>query len=73
MVVTNQPGQTAELLSHAAGMDGTVGRLEILGELVFSTDGEKVRLDAGSVDYSTVAQILAAVEAPGVREFLRMI
>lgn len=36
------------LYSRGPGMTGQVGGLEVLGELVFSTEAEKERLDAGS-------------------------
>ena len=62
-----------KFVSHAAGMVGMIGGLEVLGELVFSSDDEKKRLDSGGVSYESIAQILKAVEAPGVREFLRTI
>lgn len=61
------------LYSRGPGMTGTVGGLEILGELVFSTEAENERLNAGLVDYGYVHRMLAAVEAPGVSDFLRRI
>lgn len=62
-----------KFVSHAAGMVGMIGGLEVLGELVFSTEDEKKRLDIGSINFDTITQILKAVEAPGVREFLKII
>ena len=61
------------LYSRGPGMVGTVGGLEVLGELVFSTELENERLNAGMVDYMYVHRVLAAVEAPGVGDFLRTI
>lgn len=61
------------LYSRGPGMVGTVGGLEVLGELVFSTELENERLNAGLVDYKYVHRVLAAVEAPGVADFLRTI
>ncbi|MCM8595654.1 DUF4922 domain-containing protein [Accumulibacter sp.] len=58
------------LYSHAPGIAGLVGGLEVLGEMVFSTDEEKARLVSGQIDYHSVVRILASVEAPGVSEFL---
>jgi hypothetical protein len=56
--------------SHAPGIAGLVGGLEVLGEMVFSTQEEKVRLVSGQIDYPSIVRILASVEAPGVAEFL---
>lgn len=56
--------------SHAPGIAGLVGGLEVLGEVVFCTEEEKLRLVSGQVDYHSVVRILASVEAPGVGEFL---
>jgi hypothetical protein len=56
--------------SHGPGMIGTVGGLEVLGELVFSSDVEKQSLDMGRFDYHSARLTLGAVEAPGVEEFL---
>jgi hypothetical protein len=60
------------VFSHAPGMVGLVGGLEVFGELVFSMELEKQHLDMARVTYQYVEQILAAVEAPGVREFVKM-
>lgn len=62
-----------QLYFRGPGMTGTIGGLEILGELVFSTELENERLTAGLVDYGYVQRVLAAVEAPRVRDFLRRI
>jgi hypothetical protein len=56
--------------SHAPGIAGLVGGLEIIGEFVFSTEAEKQQLVSGQIDYSTLVRVLAGVEAPGVEEFL---
>jgi len=60
-------------VSRAAGMVGMIGGVEVLGELVFSTEGEKARLDSRDLDFSIVGQIIGAVEPPGVQEFLRIL
>ena len=49
------------LRSKSPEMSGTIGGLEVLGELVFSSDDEGHRLDMGKVDYHTVERILASV------------
>lgn len=59
--------------SHAPGIAGLVGGLEILGEFVFSTEAEKQQLQSGHIDYGTLVRVLAGVEAPGVEEFLNNI
>ena len=43
---------------------GLVGGLELLGELVFSSDDEKAMLDDGKVDYFYVERALANVHTP---------
>jgi hypothetical protein len=50
--------------SQAPGFAGLVGGLEILGELVLSTEQEKQSLDLGHFDYERVSSVLAAVEPP---------
>jgi len=50
--------------SRSAEMSGLIGGLEVLGELVFSSDDEKQRLDAGDVDYDTVTRVLSCVSVP---------
>lgn len=47
--------------SHAPEMNGTIGGLEVLGELVFSDPNEKQRLDRNEVDYASVSKILGAI------------
>ena len=49
------------LRSQSPEMSGTIGGLEVLGEVVFSSDEEGRRLEVGEVDYHTVERILAAV------------
>jgi len=51
--------------SYAPGFAGLVGGLEILGELVLSTEQEKQSLDLGHFNYASVSAVLAAVEPPG--------
>ncbi len=52
------------LFSYAQGLAGLVGGLEILGELVLSTDLEKQNIDQGHYSYASIAEIIAAVEPP---------
>lgn len=59
--------------SYAQGMVGLVAGLEILGELVLSTDIEKQNLDHFHYNYDSVAQVLAAVEPPGIRQCIERI
>ena len=42
-------------------MSGTIGGVEVLGELVFSSEDEGQRLESGKIDYHTVERILSAV------------
>ena len=42
-------------------MSGTIGGFEVLGEVVFSSDEERRRLEFGKIDYHTVERILVAV------------
>ncbi len=46
------------------GVDGFVGGLEILGELVFTSDDQRKLLDSGAVDYFYVENALASVRPP---------
>ncbi len=46
---------------HSPHMAGMVGSLEILGELVLTTENEKLDLDRGKLDYRSIARILADV------------
>lgn len=52
--------------AFAPGFAGLVGGLEILGEIVLTTEREKELLDAGQFTYERIAGILAAVEPPGL-------
>ncbi|MBF0144130.1 MAG: DUF4922 domain-containing protein [Magnetococcales bacterium] len=54
--------------SRGPGMVGIIAGLEVLGEIVFSTENEKGYLDQGLVDYAYVERILSSVEAPRARE-----
>jgi hypothetical protein len=54
--------------SYAPGFAGLVGGLEILGELVLSTEQEKESLDLGHFNYENVSAVLAAVEPPAVSQ-----
>ena len=57
--------------SHGPGMHGTVGALEVLGEMIFCLEDEKRRIDANLVDYAYARSVLRAVEPPRVRDFLK--
>jgi hypothetical protein len=46
------------------GMSGLTGGLEILGEIVFSTEQERQLIDSGAVDYFLVQNILHSVGTP---------
>lgn len=69
IAVTDETGQQVALYvvprdqmrAKSPEMVGIVGGLEILGELVFSSDEEKKRLDRGEIDYHTVERILASI------------
>ena len=50
--------------SRASCMAGLVGGLEVLGELVFSTEDEKALLDSGQLNYFNLKQVLAEVCTP---------
>jgi hypothetical protein len=45
-------------------MSGLVGGLEVLGELVFSSEEDKLLLDSGRLDYFNLEQVLAEVCTP---------
>lgn len=45
--------------SCSSDMQGIIGGLEVLGELVFITDQEKTRIDNGEVTYKQIAKILS--------------
>lgn len=50
--------------SHGNGLSGLIGGLEVLGELVFSSDEDKAHLDAGEIDYFSLEKILSSVHTP---------
>lgn len=50
-----------QLRAHAPGMSGAVGGLEVLGELVFSTQREWDQLERRQIDYFTIENMLSAV------------
>ncbi len=41
-------------------MSGTIGGIEVLGEMVFSSEADGKRLERGEIDYHTVERILSA-------------
>ncbi len=49
---------------HAPGMKGAVGGLEVLGELVFSTEQEWDRVQRAEINYFTIESMLSAVSVP---------
>ena len=51
-------------LGHSPSLAGMIGSLEILGELVMTTDAEKHALDNGEIDYHTIAGILGDIRVP---------
>ncbi len=51
-------------LGHSPAMAGMIGSLEILGELVLTTDAEKQDLDAGRISYRSIAGILGDIRVP---------
>lgn len=62
-----------QFFSHAPGMAGLVGGLEVLGEIVLSDQEERQQLVKGHTDYDTAVRILESVEAPRVAEFFDMV
>lgn len=54
-----------QMLSHSQEMTGAIGGLEVLGELIFSSNDEKHRLDQNEIDYHTIERILSAISVPG--------
>ena len=50
-----------QLRSRSPELSGTIGGLEVLGEVVFSSEEEGQRLEFGGVDYHTVERILEAI------------
>jgi hypothetical protein len=51
-------------LGHSAHMAGMIGSLEILGELVLTTETEKHDLDRAEVNYHKIARILGDIRVP---------
>ena len=45
-------------------MAGMIGSLEILGELVLTSENEKRDLDWGKIDYRSIARILTDIRVP---------
>jgi diadenosine tetraphosphate (Ap4A) HIT family hydrolase len=62
------PRSTA--FAQAPGIRGLVGGLEVLGEIVISTEDERQSMDNARIDYAYVRKALACVEAPGIRRYL---
>ncbi|MBF0436266.1 MAG: DUF4922 domain-containing protein [Magnetococcales bacterium] len=54
--------------NRGPGMVGVIGGLELLGEVVYSTEEEKRSLDRGQVNFDFIERIIASVEAPRARE-----
>jgi len=50
--------------SRVKGLNGLIGGLEILGEVVLSTLDEKKRLDDGAIDYFALEDYLSRVHTP---------
>ncbi|TFH49237.1 MAG: DUF4922 domain-containing protein [Lysobacterales bacterium] len=46
------------------GMSGLTGGLEVLGEVVFSTEQERHLIDSGAIDYFVLENILRSVRTP---------
>ena len=57
--------------ARAAHFCGRLASLEMLGEIVLSTEDELRRLEARAISYAMVAEALASVEPLEVREVLR--
>ena len=51
-------------LSHSPDISGMIASLEILGELVLTTDDEKRSLDESKIDYPLIANILSHIRVP---------
>ena len=49
---------------YAAGISGFIGGLEVLGEIVLSSQEEKARLDQGGIDYFALERVLASIRTP---------
>lgn len=48
-------------LCHSPRMSGMIGSLEILGELVLTTENERLDLERGNIDYEAIARILGDI------------
>lgn len=51
-------------LCYSPRMTGMIGSLEILGELVLTTETEKHDLDRGIIDYRSIARVLGDIRVP---------
>ncbi len=51
-------------LGHSPSMAGMIGSLEILGELVLTTEPEKRALERGEIDYHLIARVLDDIRVP---------
>jgi len=49
------------LRSQSPELSGMIGGIEVLGEVIFSSDEEGQRLEVGKIDYHTLERILEAV------------
>lgn len=54
------------LFPFVPGLKGQPASLEILGELVFTSDAERAHLEEGAVDFQHVSRVLQAIDGPGV-------
>jgi len=50
--------------SHGDGLSGLIGGLEVMGELVFSSQEDRELLDTGSIDFFSLEKTLASVRTP---------
>jgi hypothetical protein len=50
--------------SRPEGFSGLIGGLEVLGEIVLSSEADKAWLDSGEIDYFRLETILASVRTP---------
>lgn len=57
----------SKLFERVPVLAGMPASLEILGELVLSSEAEKSLLDSGKLDYHAARHILASVDTPGLR------
>lgn len=49
---------------RSPGMSEMIGGLEVLGELIFSSEDEELRLERDEIDYSTIKRIFSSVAVP---------